>query len=156
MKKKNRVITIAIVILFLFLFTILFRDLGKISEQVSLNQQMNIFHTKMEIVDGEPSGNLQHYYFSPDDASIVQIKEIMSDYSYHRSFNIFSNVHKSNSNDDSDFYIIHSGDEMITLYRLGRMVIDEKLYTIKPIVNKQKTELFKAISEFLNDYDPVN
>lgn len=74
MKKRNKVITIAIVILFLFLFTICFRDLGKISEQISLNQQMNIFHTKMEIVDGEPSGNLQHYYFSPDDASIVQIK----------------------------------------------------------------------------------
>ncbi len=110
-----------------------------------------VVRTDAEIEDDAPKHTVTNYQFQPDTTEFAQIKQILNNYSFHRSLRTFFDDASIDGNDARYWLHIYSGENNITCGGTGEIIVNSHVYRIGYWGNKTALSMMEEISDLLTD-----
>jgi hypothetical protein len=115
------------------------------------DRDLFVVHTDIALEDAQPIHTTANYQLQPDSEEFKQIRQILSNYSYHRTFRSFFADASMDGNDAGYWLHIYSGENEITCGGTGEIIVSGQVYRMGYWGNQTALVMMKEISELLTE-----
>ena len=116
---------------------------------VSSNHDLIIIYTNNNVINGIPKLQMTEYRFDGNSEEIVQLRKLLSKYSYHRNFRFFVEDDLIKGNDAGFWINLYSGEHSVTLGGNKKIRVNNHVYDIGYWGNNRNVMLMDDIRSFL-------